>query len=304
MDKPPWFDSPDQFDQRRIRLADIDGFGTTDIIYFVKEGFIQIYFNQSGNRWSNVHTISNFPSINNLSSVQVIDLLGNGTSCIVWSSPIPNDARRQMRYIDLMDGQKPHLLLCSKNNLGAETWVYYVSSTKFYLADKIAGNPWITRLPFPVNVVERVETYDRISRNRFVTRYAYHHGHFDGTEREFRGFGMVEQWDTEEIGTVADTVSATIISPSGADSKKNANWNQASFIPPVLTRTWFHTGAYLENDARISKHYADEYYQEGDPSLGEGNLTQERLDVMLLSDSVLPKEEWKLQMNCERHIES
>ena len=43
-----------------------------------------------------------------------------------------------------------------------------------------------------MHVVERVETYDRISRNRFVTRYAYHHGYFDGVEREFRGFGLVD----------------------------------------------------------------------------------------------------------------
>ena len=49
-----------------------------------------------------------------------------------------------------------------------------------------------------MHVVERVETLDRISGNRFVTRYAYHHGYFDSVEREFRGFGLVEQWDTEE----------------------------------------------------------------------------------------------------------
>ena len=54
-----------------------------------------------------------------------------------------------------------------------------------------------------MHVVERVETYDRISRNRFVTRYAYHHGYFDGVEREFRGFGMVEQWDTEEFAALS-----------------------------------------------------------------------------------------------------
>ena len=65
------------------------------------------------------------------------------------------------------------------------------------------GDPGSRRLPFPVHVVERVETYDRISRNRFVTRYAYHHGYFDGVEREFRGFGMVEQWDTEEFAALS-----------------------------------------------------------------------------------------------------
>jgi hypothetical protein len=97
----------------------------------------------------------------------------------------------------LDERRKPHLLVKTINNLGAETRVDYAPSTKFYLQDKRDGKPWITRLPFPVHVVERVETYDHISRNRFVTRYAYHHGYFDGFEREFRGFGMVEQWTRE-----------------------------------------------------------------------------------------------------------
>ena len=51
------------------------------------------------------------------------DLLGNGTACLVWSSPLPGDARRPMRYVDLMGGQKPHLLVKTVNNLGAETRV-------------------------------------------------------------------------------------------------------------------------------------------------------------------------------------
>ena len=51
MDNSPWFDSVDQFNQRHIRLADIDGSGTTDIIYLGRDG-VRLYFNQSGNRWS------------------------------------------------------------------------------------------------------------------------------------------------------------------------------------------------------------------------------------------------------------
>ena len=86
-----------------------------------------------------------------------------------------------------------------------------------------------------MHVVERVETYDRISRNRFVTRYAYHHGYFDGVEREFRGFGMVEQLDTEEFAAL--TASGTLPDATNIDA--------ASHVPPVLTRTWFHTGAFL-----------------------------------------------------------
>ena len=92
---------------------------------------------------------------------------------------------------------------------------------------------WITRLPFPVHVVDRVETYDRISRNRFVTRYSYHHGRFNGVEREFCGFGLVEQYDTEEFAAFdRETLDAE-------------NEAAASNVPPMLIKTWFHTGARL-----------------------------------------------------------
>ncbi len=274
MDNAPWFDSLDQFDQRRIRLADTDGSGTTDIFYLRRDG-VQIYFNQSGNRWSDAVALPQFPPIDTISAVQALDLLGNGTVCLVWSSPLPGYARQPMRYIELME-QKPHLMIGTKNNLGAETRIEYAPSTKFYLADKAAGNPWITRLPFPVHALERVETIDRISRNRFVTSYTYHHGYFDGVEREFRGFGMVEQMDTEEFATL-----------SASDTLPDAtNINAASHVPPVLTKTWFHTGAYNEA-GRISKQFEHEYYREGDVSLNEGVLSDEQLEAMLLPDTIL-----------------
>src|SRR5262249_36618087 len=177
MDHVPWFDAQDQFDQRRLRLADIDGSGVADIIYVGHDG-VRLYFNQSGNAWGEPRLLSAFPQVDNLTSVQALDLLGNGTACLVWTSSLPGDSRHSMRYIDLMGGEKPHLLVGARNNLGAETRIFYAPSTKFYLADRAAGQPWVTRLPFPVHVVERVETYDWVSRNRFVTRYTYHHGFF------------------------------------------------------------------------------------------------------------------------------
>ena len=127
MDRAPWFDGPDQFEQSRIRLADIDGSGVVDIIYFAA-GEVRLYFNESGNRWSNARVLASFPAIDRLSSVQVVDLLGNGTACLVWSSLLPGAEKSQLRYIDLMGGQKPHLLVKTVNNLGAETEVHYAPS--------------------------------------------------------------------------------------------------------------------------------------------------------------------------------
>lgn len=277
MDNAPFFDQPEQFDHKRIRLADIDGSGTTDIIYLHREG-VRLYFNQSGNSWSKQHLLKVFPRVDDVISIVPIDLLGNGTACLVWSSPLPGDARRSMHYVNLMGEQKPHLLVKTINNLGAETRVAYAPSTKFCLQDKRDGKPWITRLPFPVHVVERVETFDHISRNRFVTRHVYHHGYFDGEEREFRGFGMVEQWDTEQFAALADgNVPADNIAA-------------ASHVPPVHTKTWFHTGAYLGRD-HVSDYFAGllnatdqgEYFRE--PGLS-GIETRD----LLLPDTVLPRD--------------
>jgi RHS repeat-associated protein len=295
MDHSPRFDNPDQFDQNRIRLADIDGSGTTDIIYLHRDG-VRLYFNQSGNSWSEPRLLNAFPRVDDLASIVPTDLLGNGTACLVWSSPLPGDARRPMRYVNLMGGQKPHLLVKTVNNLGAETVVRYTPSTRFYLEDKRDGKPWITRLPFPVHVVERVETYDQISRNRFVTRYAYHHGYFDGEQREFRGFGMVEQWDTEQLAALSNSDAFPVGDNVAAESH----------VPPIHTKTWFHTGVYLGRD-HVSDFFAGllnatdqgEYFRE--PGLTDEEAANLGLDDearplyddarardLLLNDTILP----------------
>lgn len=121
-----------------------------------------------------------------------------------------------------------------------------------------------------MHVVERVEVFDRVGGNRFVTCYAYHHGHFDDVEREFRGFGMVEQWDTEEFATL----------DSGGETRAT-NWDAASHVPPMLTRTWFHTGVFFAR-GRVSRQFEREYYQE------QGLSELEARAALLLDDTVLP----------------
>jgi len=269
MDAAPLLDYPDYFDQKSIRFADIDGSGTTDIIYLGRDT-ISFWFNQAGNSWSEPHTLRNFPATDDLSSVTVVDLLGNGTACIVWSSPLPADVRQPMRYIDLMGGQKPHLVQVINNNMGTETKLQYAASTKFYLADQVAGTPWVTKLPFPVHVVERVETHDAVSETTLITRYSYHHGYYDGVEREFRGFGLVEQWDSESFVQFMNTVS-----PTGHQIVE-----EDLFVPPVHTKSWFHTGAYLDRK-NISQHFAHEYYP-------DKLHTTDKLNAPLLPDTPLP----------------
>ena len=277
MDNAPRFDDATSFDPSHVLLADIDATGTTDLIYLHRDG-IRLWFNHSGSGWSEQHELPELPSVDRQTSVTTTDLRGNGTTCLLWSSPHPGDTGRQMRYIDLMGGTKPHLLITSVNNLGAETHVTYASSTKFYLQDKHAGTPWITRLAFPVHVVETVETWDWINRNRFVTHYAYHHGNFDGVEREFRGFGIVEQWDTEQFGS---------FHPSGSNPLAH-NESAESYVPPVHTKTWFHIGVYIGRD-HISNYYAG-LLEDGKPGeyYREPGLSDTQAAALLLDDTVLP----------------
>ena len=235
MDNSPNFDDPLDYDPKRVKLIDIDGSGTTDILYFGSSG-VHIYFNQSGNGWSANYLLQIFIASDSVASVTAMDLLGNGTACLVWSSVSPSNPRRTINYVSLMGADKPHLLTKYTNNMGAKTTIKYEPSTKHYLQDKTSGKRWITKVPFPVHVVKQVDTHDMVSKNKFTTSYSYHHGYFDGKEREFIGFGRVDQLDTDEI-----------------DGK--------FLVPPVLTKTWFHTGAYLDQGA-ISRQYAHEYYKE------------------------------------------
>ncbi|WP_421921236.1 SpvB/TcaC N-terminal domain-containing protein [Marinifilum sp.] len=253
MANPPLLDAPDRFNPSRVLLTDVDGTGTTDIIYL---DALQVTYskNQAGNSWSDAFHISAFPTIDNLSQVSVTDLMGNGTSCLVWSSPLQHH-QHHLLFVELTSGVKPYLLTQFENNMGRKVSLQYAPSSKFFMQDKLAGKPWITRLPFPVQVLERVEDHEQVSDTKLVSLYAYHHGHYDVHEREFRGFGMVEQWDTEHL---IDSYS------------QESDYHQ----DPVYTKSWFHNGAY-DNREAISTQFVQEYFSVDN-------------DSWELADSVLP----------------
>jgi hypothetical protein len=57
MSNSPVFDNAENFNPRYLKLADIDGSGTTDIIYLGHNTF-KIYFNQGGNSWNEINVIN------------------------------------------------------------------------------------------------------------------------------------------------------------------------------------------------------------------------------------------------------
>ncbi|HMH20176.1 MAG TPA: SpvB/TcaC N-terminal domain-containing protein, partial [Puia sp.] len=276
MSNAPVLDSPENFHPQFIKLADLDGSGTTDMIYLGRNSF-KIYFNQAGNGWTDNNIVNAvnplpFPPTDAHSFVSVIDLMGNGTGCIVWSSPLPRYASDPLRYIDLMGGRKPHILTAYRNNMGKEVNIRYKPSTFFYLADKKAGTPWVTKLPFVVQCVGQVEMIDQVRKSRLTNQYTYHHGYFDHAEREFRGFGRVDQTDTEDFENYKKQAD-----PGGAVQLVDEEIHQ----PPILTRTWYHTGAFLDKEKMFSQ-FAHEYYQNA--AIPEKELTDPPLPPTLTVD--------------------
>jgi len=274
MDGSPVFCARADFQPAYVRMGDLDGSGTADILYLDDSG-ARAWMNRSGNGFSDAQPLRPFPGVDAATAVEVRDIFGKGTASLVWSTAASWAEPHKVMVLDLLP-QKPHLLVQTDNNMGLQTRLSYEPATMQYLRDRAAGRPWATTLPFPTYVVTRVEAYDAIARRRFVQTYAYHHGYYDGVEREFRGFAMVERWDTESYEDFTEDVLFELTLFDHIESQLHQ--------PPVYTKTWFHTGAYLDH-GDIAAALAEEYW-DGDPQSG----------IWRLSDTVLP--EWLSGREC------
>lgn len=228
---------PFDYDPKRLLLGDVDGDGVADLIY-VEDRRVTFWINQAGNGWSEPMVVTGTPPMTSIDSVRLVDLLGQGVSGILWSGLYDDLARTSLFFLDFTAGHKPYLLIKMDNRLGAVNRITYAPSTAYYLADQQRhGTRWKTPLPFPVQVVAKVECQDVISGNTLKSSFAYHHGYWDGIDREFRGFGRVDKFDAE----------------TGDPS------------PPLETRRWFHQGPIAERlDDWQEPDYSREYC-DGDP---------------------------------------
>jgi RHS repeat-associated protein len=268
---------PYGYDPKRILLGDVDGDGLSDLIY-VDDRHITLWINQNGNGWSDPIEIPGTPSVSDMDATRLVDLLGSGISGVLWTRDATSSRQDHYLFLDLTGGTKPYVLHEMNNNMGAITKVKYEPSTKFYLEDeKKLETRWRTPLPFPVQVVTRVEVIDDLSKGKLTTEYKYHHGYWDGCEREFRGFGMVEQFDTE---TFEGYNKAGLHGELATFDKVDRNLQD--FSPPTQTKTWFHQGPIGEEFGEWQEqNWANEYWS-GDPQLL--NHTERMNDLLNVLD--------------------
>jgi hypothetical protein len=217
-----------QFDSDRVRIADLDGSGAPALLYLNSEGF-DIYLNRAGNGFEQTPIHVPWPQdvrYDPLCQVTVADLQGLGCESLILT--VAHSQPQHWRY-DFVSA-KPYLLTASNNNMGCSASVSYRSSAQEWLDEKtrrLAEQPTQTPacyLPFPIQVVSRQSQLDEITGNCTTQLFRYAEGFYDGKERMFRGFGFVEQTDSE--------------SASPADD--------ASFTAPVRVCSWFHTGQSMD----------------------------------------------------------
>lgn len=210
------------FDVARVRIADLDGSGAPALIYLKSDGF-EIYFNHGGNGLEQIPVTVPWPDdirYDNLCQVTLADLQGLGCASLILT--VPHMAPRHWRY-DFVSA-KPYMLVASNNNMGCSTQVMYRSSAQEWLDEKPATNP-VCYLPFPVPVVKQQNQLDEITGNRLNQCFQYFQGYYDGRNREFRGFGLLRQTDSETGARAADDIG---------------------FTAPALVCTWFHTGRLID----------------------------------------------------------
>ena len=222
MRNSPILDAREAFSSNRIRVGDIDGSGTSDMIYLPSDGNAKIYYNLSGSAWSNARTVTGFPRLSSLRSVAVFDLLGKGTACLTWLGDDQISGKPTLRYVDLMAGGKPHLMSSHSNGMGLQVDVKYRPSTWYYLNDDRQKKSWPSALPFPTHCVDTLVVKDDVALTESKMNYAYHDGYYDVAESEFRGFGMVEVWNSQTFFSGSSKAFTTV---------------------PTYTKTWFHTGS-------------------------------------------------------------
>jgi RHS repeat-associated protein len=233
----------------RIFLADVDGDGAADLI-FMYDDRVELHRNRLADGFDApvVHPLPD--GLCALDTVLLADVNGKGTAAVVVSDAISG----AHRYLDYTAEGRPYLLSEINNELGASTRIEYRSSTEYALADRAAGRPWVTSLPFPVQVVARTQTVDPASATRLDRVFQYRDGYFDPFQRRFRGFGLVQAQDRPAID--GDTwhfpadPATVLASEEGSETR--------------LRRTWAQPGAFMAQQAIAAQLAADSFQLDPD----------------------------------------
>ncbi|EOZ9390970.1 SpvB/TcaC N-terminal domain-containing protein [Enterobacter cancerogenus] len=225
------------FNPEQLYLADVDGSGTTDLIYALSDRLL-VWLNQSGNRFAEPFSISLPEGVryDRTCSLQLADIQGLGVASLVLTVPHPVPSH----WVCHLTESKPWLLKGTNNNMGASRTLTYRSSAQFWLDEKADAaaegkSAPACYLPFALHMLCRTDVIDEITANHLTSVVRYRHGVWDGREREFRGVGFVEISDTDVL--------------AGTDTAEGISM-------PAISRSWYATGLQAVDDSLRNEFWA------------------------------------------------
>lgn len=185
-----------------IRLVDLTGTGASDVLV-VQPRVSWLYVNGCGSHLLPRRVLAGLQG----EAQEAVDLLGTGVRGLL----VQGFGSASWRFVELWEGRKPDLLRTTNNGMGLATTIEYGSSVVHRRRDGGEGTPWRYPLPYPIQVIDRIESTDQTTG--FLRRqiFSYHHGYHDPIEREFRGFAKVTQRDLETaIGDQGTSPAVTV----------------------------------------------------------------------------------------------
>ena len=215
------------FKAANVRLADLAGTGATDLMYLTPD-HLWIFLNKDGNNFETTPIKMPWPPgivYDDHCQASIVDVQGLGCPSLILTAAHQTSIHWRYDFFR----SKPWMLIRTYNNMGAHTSIKFRSSAQEWLDEKrqlnAAGQPVICHLPFAIHLVSRQTQSDDITGNRLTQQMHYRHGYYDRADREFRGFGLLLQTDTES-----------------STNEQQSN----GFSAPVLSKTWFHTGQFVD----------------------------------------------------------
>ncbi|MCR9161815.1 MAG: FG-GAP-like repeat-containing protein, partial [bacterium] len=247
-------------DPRRIRAFDIDGIGGADLL-ILEDGQARVLVQQDG-AFTDIHELFPIPPFEELGLCSLCRIEGRGTGSFVFAK---KEASATVTAVDFFPGAqgdiRQYVLGAEVGGIGLQTYFTYRPSTALEPSPEDASP--IARLPRCVPVVTEVESYDLVAEVFASSTLDYRHGCWDPLEREFRGFGFVEQADAQELELMRERA---LVRGGGKVSKRQL-FDVEHALPRTFTRSWFHLGIVPPGGTSLSDLYATEYNQAYDPAV-------------------------------------
>ena len=201
--------SIDLSERELVDLEDLNGDGISDVVV-VTATQVKYAINRNGDRFDPFVTITSADVDGNLPERQMgdkvlyADMNANGSEDVVWF-----DTQGQVQYLELFP-VRPNLLSRIDNGIGFVQKVAYTTAAQEEARARAAGTPWSASLSMPMNMVASTDLFVTLTGGEDgsglheVVEYDYRDGFYDGVEKQFRGFEVVDvevmESDSQEGG--------------------------------------------------------------------------------------------------------